>query len=111
MFIHEAIEHGELVALQGQINSGNAAEAESELMAVLDRGASRLVLDCTALNYISSAGLRVVLMLAKRSRGSAAKLVLFGMQPSVQEVFSISGFLGILQVVDSREAALLLAAS
>lgn len=110
MFIHEAIEHGEIVALQGQLNSGNAAEAESELTAVLDRGVARLILDCSNLNYISSAGLRVVLILAKRSRASATKLVLFGMQASVREVFAISGFLGILQAVDTREEALALAA-
>lgn len=109
MFTHEAIENGEIIALQGQINSGNAAEAENELAATLDRGVSRLILDCSQLSYISSAGLRVILVLAKRSRASAAKLVLFGMQPSVREVFAISGFLAILQVVESREEALELA--
>lgn len=109
MFTHEAIEDGAIIALQGQLNSGNAAEAESELIAVLDQGISRLILDCRSLDYISSAGLRVVLIVAKRSRASSTQLVLFGMQAAVKEVFAISGFLGILQTVDTREEALALA--
>ena len=64
------------------------------------------MVDFSALTYVSSAGLRVILMAAKRVKQSQGKLVLFGLSPQVREVFEISGFLKILDVVDDRAAAL-----
>ena len=59
----------------------------------------------TELSYISSAGLRVVLVLAKRLKQAGGKLVIYGMQPHVREVFDISGFLAILNVTATRNEA------
>jgi stage II sporulation protein AA (anti-sigma F factor antagonist) len=95
-----------VVSLEGQINSGNAAALEADLLSQLDKGEQRIVLDLTNLNYISSAGLRVVLVLAKRLKQSEGALTLCGMQPHVLEVFDISGFLAILVVTATREEAL-----
>ncbi|GAA5237051.1 STAS domain-containing protein [Verticiella sediminum] len=95
-----------IAAPQGQLNSVNSAEAEAELLAHVNGGAHKLALDFGKLDYISSAGLRVVLVLAKRLKQAEGKLVIFGMQPHVREVFDISGFLAILNVVDTREQAL-----
>ena len=66
----------------------------------------QLVLDFAALDYISSAGLRLVLVLAKRLKQAGGKLVIYGMQPHVREVFDISGFLAILNVTGTRAEAL-----
>jgi stage II sporulation protein AA (anti-sigma F factor antagonist) len=95
-----------VVSLGGQINSANAAGIESTLLAFVEQGERRCVLNLNQLDYISSAGLRVVLMLAKRLKQNAGLLVLCGLQPHVKEVFDISGFLSILTVTDSRSAAL-----
>lgn len=94
-----------IASLEGQLNSNNSAEAESELLALATPGA-RMLLDFTRLDYISSAGLRVVLVLAKRLRKLEGKLVLCGMQDHVREVFDISGFLAILEVVATRDEAM-----
>ena len=72
----------------------------------MDGGAKNLVLDFAALDYISSAGLRMVLVVAKRLKGEGGQLVLSGMQPHVREVFDISGFLAILNVEPTRAEAL-----
>lgn len=90
----------------GQINSANAAEIESELLGHVDQGALLCVLDLARLDYISSAGLRVVLMLAKRLRQNQGRLVLCGLQPQIHEVFEISGFLALLTVTETRAQAL-----
>ena len=66
----------------------------------------QLVLDFAALDYISSAGLRLVLVLAKRLKQERGRLVLCAMQPHVHEVFDISGFLAILDVQATRQEAL-----
>jgi len=99
-----------VVSLKGQLNSVNATATESELVGQLDRGVNKIALDFSLLDYISSAGLRVVLVLAKRLKQVGGKLVLFGLQPNVREVFDISGFLAILNVSQTRDEALALLA-
>jgi len=95
-----------LVSTAGQINSANAAELESRVLEWVEEGEHKWVLDMAGLEYISSAGLRVVLLLAKRLKQKGGHLVLCSLQPHVLEVFDISGFLSILDVADSRDAAL-----
>ncbi|ALM85045.1 STAS domain-containing protein [Bordetella sp. N] len=95
-----------LVTPEGQINSANAGAIEAELVALVDKGERQVVLDMSRLNYISSAGLRVVLVLAKRLQQQDGSLVLCDMPSHVREVFDVSGFLVILTVTDTREQAL-----
>lgn len=102
----ETTDKATVVLLQGQINSANAAETEAQVLALVDHGAKALVLDFSALDYISSAGLRMVLVLAKRLKQDGGRLVLCAMQPHVREVFEISGFLAILTVDATRAEAL-----
>ena len=58
------------------------------------------------MDYISSAGLRLVLVVAKRLKQDNGQLLLCGMQSHIREVFDISGFLAILNVADTRSEAL-----
>ena len=95
-----------IVSLQGQINSANATAMEAQVLAIVDGGARNLVFDFSALDYISSAGLRMVLVVAKRLKQEGGLLVLCGVQPHVREVFDISGFLAILNVEPTRAEAL-----
>lgn len=106
MIEHEPFGNARLIKLVGQLNSGNAASAEADVLALIDRGERRLLADFSLLDYISSAGLRVMLVAAKRLRQEGGKLVLCGMQPQVKEVFQISGFLNILDVTNTRQEAL-----
>lgn len=102
----ETTDKATIVPLQGQINSANAAALEGKLLPLIDGGVRQLVLDFAGLDYISSAGLRLVLVLAKRLKQESGKLVLCAMQPHVREVFEISGFLAILDVQATRQDAL-----
>ena len=95
-----------VVSPEGQLNSSNAASVGADLLAQIGQGERKIVLDLSRLAYISSAGLRVVLQLAKQIKQQAGNLVLCSLQPHVHEVFEISGFLSILTAVDSREDAL-----
>ncbi|ARP84556.1 anti-anti-sigma factor [Bordetella genomosp. 8] len=95
-----------VVSPQGQLNSANAASVESELLRQIDNGENKVVLDLSSLDYISSAGLRVMLLAAKRLKQKGGALALCSIQPHVREVFDISGFLSILTVVDARDDAL-----
>ncbi|WP_306414963.1 STAS domain-containing protein [Achromobacter xylosoxidans] len=65
----EHIDDALVVCPKGQLNSANAAEFEADILARLATGAARLILDLSGLDYISSAGLRVVLVAAQTVRG------------------------------------------
>ena len=97
-----------VVALAGKVDSTTSPEAQEALDKVLASGVKRLVLDCTALDYISSAGLRVLLGTAKRlgKAGGGGALRLFGLNQTVREVFDISGFSTILAVFPTEDDAL-----
>jgi stage II sporulation protein AA (anti-sigma F factor antagonist) len=103
--VYESLDNILIVSLEGKLQSSNAAEVEAEILKRLGQH-NLLLLDLGLLDYISSAGLRVVLVAAKRLKQSAGKMVLCGIRPSIREVFDISGFLTILDVVENREQAL-----
>ena len=102
----ESAANAQIVSLQGQINSTNAAITEAEILALVMAGHKNLLLDFSGLDYISSAGLRLVLVVAKRLKQDNGQLLLCGMQSHIREVFDISGFLAILNVVETRSEAL-----
>lgn len=93
-----------IVGLQGRLDSTNSAAVEKEIFEQL--GSGHVVMDASKLDYISSAGLRVVLVVAKKLQREEAKFILSGMQPHIRDVFDISGFLTILTTADNRDAAL-----
>lgn len=95
-----------IATIEGRINGGNAGELEEALLTLLNKGAQQLVLDFGGVDYISSAGLRVVLLIAKKVTVAAGNLILCGMQPGVFEVFEMCGFADILTIVDTRAEAL-----
>jgi stage II sporulation protein AA (anti-sigma F factor antagonist) len=90
---------------EGRLDSNTVAEAESDLLARIEPGDRRVVLDLAGLDYISSAGLRLVLLAAKRLKQAGGRLALCGLRPQIREVFEISGFVSILTVVGSRQEA------
>jgi anti-anti-sigma factor len=93
-----------IVSITGSLDSTTSPEAQKSLDAVL-ASAKKVLLDFSQLDYISSAGLRVLLGAAKRLRASAGTLGMFGLNQSVREVFEISGFSSILPVYQSEAEA------
>jgi stage II sporulation protein AA (anti-sigma F factor antagonist) len=95
-----------VVAPVGRLDSVSSGELERRLVARLDAGERRLVVDLAGVEYISSAGLRVLLLMAKRLKPPAGALVLCGMGPSVRTVLELAGFLPLFTVVPGRQEAL-----
>lgn len=90
----------------GRLDSNNATGFEKTVTDYVRNGERRIVIDLSQIEYISSAGLRVVLMLVKQLKAGNGSLVLCGMKPSIKEVFDISGFSKILQIRGTRAEAL-----
>ncbi|MCG6861879.1 MAG: STAS domain-containing protein [Chromatiaceae bacterium] len=106
MHISEQRKEGVLIlGPEGRLDTNTSEPFEQRMMAVIDAGNNRLVVDLTELDYISSAGLRVLLMSAKRLKNEQGRLALCGLKSHIREVFEISGFLKILTVVENTDAA------
>ena len=82
------------VQIIGRLDAAQAANAQ----AFLDRQAGRVELDCTRLEYISSAGLGVLLKTQKRLMASGGGLRLRGVSPHVRDIFVYSGFDQIIEI-------------
>jgi anti-anti-sigma factor len=95
-----------IVAPLGRVDSTTSEELERSLLRRLEQGEQRLVLDLAGVEYISSAGLRVLLMLAKRLRQPPSGLVLCSLADGVRQVFELAGFIPLFAVEASRERAL-----
>jgi anti-anti-sigma factor len=105
-FAHENAGDVVIAKLAGRLDSSSAPSAEEQLTRVIGSGAPHLAIDLSNLEYISSAGLRVLLLVARKVQQAHGKLALFGLAPSVREVFSISGFDTIFTVRDDAATAI-----
>ena len=90
--------NGDAVTLivSGRLDTQTAPELEAELDAVLS-GLKELTFDMTNLEYVSSAGLRVILK-AQKAMNAQGSMKLTGVNDSIMEVFDITGFLDILTI-------------
>src|SRR6185312_12620522 len=95
-----------IARLAGRLDSSSAPAAEEKLTRAIGSGTPRLAIDLSKLEYISSAGLRVLLLIARKVQQTHGKLALFGLTPGVHEVFSISGFNTIFTIRDDAAAAI-----
>jgi stage II sporulation protein AA (anti-sigma F factor antagonist) len=107
MTIHESRQDGvTIIAPQGRIDTTTSGTVEDAIRRVVDSGARDLVVDFAGVDYISSAGLRVLLVLAKRMKDMRGRLVLCAMPEPVRQVFHLAGFMPLFKVEPSRDAAL-----
>ena len=90
--------NGEAATLivSGRLDTQTAPELENELDTVLS-GIKELIFDMTNLEYVSSAGLRVILK-AQKAMNAQGSMKLTGVNDSIMEVFDITGFLDILTI-------------
>ncbi len=82
------------VVIEGRLDAAQAATAQ----AFLDGVNGSVVLDCTALEYMSSAGLGVLLKTQKRLKAASGELRLAGVNRHVQDIFRYSGFDQIFEI-------------
>jgi len=84
-------------ALQGRLDSNTSPRFEKELQSVFDEKLN-LMLDCSELDYVSSVGLRVLLMAYKKANGNQTDFRLRNLKPEVREVMDMVGFSDILDI-------------
>jgi anti-sigma B factor antagonist len=84
------------LALQGRLDTVTSTQLANELSAIFEGEAVNLVFDFAALDYISSAGLRVLLTAQKKVNVLGTEMKIIGANETVKEVFNITGFSGIM---------------
>jgi anti-anti-sigma factor len=87
-----------ILSIVGNMDTQHSVQLSDELDKVFSEGSFNIYLDMKGLNYISSSGLRVLLAGQKRASELGTKLVLLGVNESVKEVFTITGFSDILTI-------------
>ena len=91
--------------LRGRLDSSTSPALESAVLPAVQGGAHRLVFDFTQVDYVSSAGLRVVLLTAKQARSAGGGFAIFGMSKPIRHVFDMSGFSRIIALFDAETEA------
>lgn len=89
----------------GRIDGSTASPFQETLLKLIEEGQGSLVVDFENIEYISSAGLRVLLLVAKKLQSGGRKIVLCAMRDHIAEVFKISGFSEILAIHATRQEA------
>ena len=95
-----------VIDIVGDLDTNTAPEAEAHLTDLMNQGVNAIVVDFGKLEYISSSGLRVFLATSKRLKSEEGNMVICNLNETVEEVFDISGFSTILNVVGSLEQAI-----
>jgi anti-anti-sigma factor len=90
----------------GSLDFNNSTDFEKKVMSVIEAGNQNIIIDFAQLNFISSAGLRVLLMTAKKLKSSGGKLGLSSLNEQISEVLTISGFTAIFAIFDTADDAI-----
>jgi anti-sigma B factor antagonist len=86
------------VALTGRLDTVTSVQLSNELNPILETGSANLIFDFKELEYISSAGLRVILMAQKKINAQSMDMEIIGANEMVKEVFDMTGFSEILNI-------------
>ncbi len=95
-----------ILSLTGRLDATTSPGLEKFVMARVQAGSNRLLFDFSKLQYISSAGLRVLALVLKQVSSSAGHMALCGMREPVKMVFDVSGFTSFFPISASIEEAL-----
>jgi anti-anti-sigma factor len=91
-----------IVAVKGRLDSVSAPALGERLSGTLTAPGRRLLIEFSQLEYISSAGFRVLLIAAKRASETGGQIVLAGISSKVQQLFDLGGFLDLFRICTSR---------
>ena len=95
-----------VISVTGRIDGVNAQEFHNDLNRETDGSDNPVVLDLEKLSYISSAGLRSILLIAKTLKGRNTRFMLCSLPGPIREIVEIAGFDKIIDVLESRSDAI-----
>lgn len=87
-----------IVSIAGRLDTTNYGLLEKHLMDLIANQQDRIIVECGKMEYVSSSGLRILLMALKKITQTKGKFVLCGLQDNIREIFEISGFTNIFEI-------------
>ena len=94
-----------VISLSGRLNVTTTAQLVQLFTKLLEEKQTKVLVECRELEYISSAGLRVLLTAAKQFKKISGEIALAGLSQNVKQVFEISGFTSIFPIYTTRDEA------
>ena len=95
-----------ILVLTGRVDASNAKTLEEETIKLINDGNKQIIINLTEVNYVSSAALRVFLLIAKELTKVSGTVKLCGLSSTLKDVFDISGFSKLFQITATVEEAL-----
>ena len=95
----------DIIAIIGEIDASSSIELDLTIAKSVGEGFTKILIDCTALEYISSAGLGVFMSYIEEFQDKNVKMVLFGMKEKVANTFTILGLADLLHIRMSKDEA------
>lgn len=81
-----------ILGISGKLDTNTWTQLDQKVTPMIEGGETKFLIDCSQLDYISSAGLRVLLMAAKMLKNKDGKIVISSLKHHIKEVFDIAGF-------------------
>ncbi len=94
-----------VIGISGKLNATTTAEVQERVLVVAEK-TPFVLLDMSRVTYLSSAGLRMLLLLYRQVREHSGALALTGLSEDVRDIMSITGFLDLFTIYDDRSQAL-----
>ncbi|MTI19440.1 anti-sigma factor antagonist, partial [Fulvivirga sp. RKSG066] len=95
----------ELITIVGEVDASSSITLDNAIIEAIESGGKRFLVDCTSLEYISSAGLGVFMSHIEEFKRQDIKLVIFGLNDKVANVFEILGLDQLLEIENTKENA------
>lgn len=104
----DELKHGSvmIVSIQGHLDTVTSPSFEQRLLKLIAAGERQILVDCAALEYINSTGLKAFLIAARKLEAEGGRIVLSTLAPSVMTIFQIIGFTRIIHTVPARDDGL-----
>jgi anti-anti-sigma factor len=95
-----------VIGLNGRLDAATSFDFETKIIGLIDSGERKLVVDFSQMDYISSSGLRVLLMAAKKLKEVNGRIIIASASSHIQNVFNIAGFTSIFSMTASVKEAM-----
>ena len=99
-------EKGLVVGIRGRLDTTTYGLLEKRLADLFEAGEKHIAVNCLDMDYVSSSGLRVLLIGLKRARIEQGRFVICCLRDNIREIFEISGFSSIFEIFPTEEEAL-----
>lgn len=104
-FIESASGDYSIISPVGKLDIIGQKQLETKLLGMIEQGSNKIVIDCSSLTYVSSSGLRVLLIALKKANSTGGTVRLSAVHDNVREIMVIAGFSSIFNIFETPEEA------